>query len=156
MPPVPTPFLMTLKAAVERAPRRALASFLLLHVAVWTVLPTLLYPNLPLDLKRGPSEVDPRLGLGDLGGVGDALIGLDHWRMLRDIVQHLDHQVRARMRQFGGQRTRRLALNLGHIFGPHRPGIQASRHVHDRDPGDIVARQDRPLDRRRPTPARQQ
>lgn len=50
MPPVPIPFLMTLKAAVERAPRRALASFLLLHVAVWTVLPTLLYPNLPLDL----------------------------------------------------------------------------------------------------------
>jgi 4-amino-4-deoxy-L-arabinose transferase-like glycosyltransferase len=31
-------------------PGQALAAVLLLHAAVWTVLPTLLYPNLPLDL----------------------------------------------------------------------------------------------------------
>ena len=35
---------------VERRPKAAFGSFLALHFAVWTVLPTLLYANLPLDL----------------------------------------------------------------------------------------------------------
>ena len=35
---------------------RAFAAFLGLHVAVWTALPTLLYPNLPLDLIEAMSE----------------------------------------------------------------------------------------------------
>lgn len=37
-------------ARIAAAPGRALATVLALHAAVWTVLPTLLYPNLPLDL----------------------------------------------------------------------------------------------------------
>jgi len=37
-------------AWVSRAPGQALAAFLALHALVWTVLPTLLYANLPLDL----------------------------------------------------------------------------------------------------------
>jgi 4-amino-4-deoxy-L-arabinose transferase-like glycosyltransferase len=37
-------------AAITAAPGRALAVILALHALVWTVLPTLLYPNLPLDL----------------------------------------------------------------------------------------------------------
>jgi 4-amino-4-deoxy-L-arabinose transferase-like glycosyltransferase len=37
-------------ATIDRRPRTALAIFLGLHVVVWTALPTLLYPNLPLDL----------------------------------------------------------------------------------------------------------
>src|SRR5690349_5665367 len=37
-------------AWVTRAPGQALAAILLLHALVWTVLPTLLYANLPLDL----------------------------------------------------------------------------------------------------------
>ncbi len=37
-------------AWIAAAPGRALAAILLLHAAVWTALPTLLYPNLPLDL----------------------------------------------------------------------------------------------------------
>ena len=37
-------------AAIERHPQRAFAAFLALHVVVWTALPALLYPNLPLDL----------------------------------------------------------------------------------------------------------
>ncbi len=41
-----SPFL----AWIAAAPGRALAAVLLLHAAVWTALPTLLYPNLPLDL----------------------------------------------------------------------------------------------------------
>src|SRR5436309_2960589 len=35
---------------IERRPGTAFASFLALHFAVWTVLPALLYANLPLDL----------------------------------------------------------------------------------------------------------
>src|SRR5438270_2498079 len=35
---------------IERRPGTAFASFLALHFAVWTLLPTLLYRNLPLDL----------------------------------------------------------------------------------------------------------
>jgi 4-amino-4-deoxy-L-arabinose transferase-like glycosyltransferase len=37
-------------ARIATCPRRTLAAMLALHAAVWTVLPTLLYPNLPLDL----------------------------------------------------------------------------------------------------------
>jgi 4-amino-4-deoxy-L-arabinose transferase-like glycosyltransferase len=36
--------------AVERRPRRAFGLFCLLHLVVWTALPSVLYPNLPLDL----------------------------------------------------------------------------------------------------------
>src|SRR5206468_3070904 len=37
-------------AFIDRRPRAAFAAFLALHLAVWTALPSLLYPNLPLDL----------------------------------------------------------------------------------------------------------
>ena len=37
-------------ATIDRRPQAALAAFLALHVVVWTALPSLLYPNLPLDL----------------------------------------------------------------------------------------------------------
>jgi hypothetical protein len=46
----PKPHRFPPLAWVAAAPGRAFAAFLLLHAAVWTVLPTLLYPNLPLDL----------------------------------------------------------------------------------------------------------
>src|SRR5579862_4747239 len=36
--------------AINRAPRAAFAALLALHFVVWTLLPTLLYANLPLDL----------------------------------------------------------------------------------------------------------
>jgi 4-amino-4-deoxy-L-arabinose transferase-like glycosyltransferase len=37
-------------ATIERRPQAAFAVFLALHALVWTALPSLLYPNLPLDL----------------------------------------------------------------------------------------------------------
>src|ERR1700730_9797617 len=37
-------------ATIERRPQAAFAAFLALHALVWTALPSLLYPNLPLDL----------------------------------------------------------------------------------------------------------
>lgn len=45
--PAPRP---AFAAWVAASPARALAAILALHAAVWTALPTLLYPNLPLDL----------------------------------------------------------------------------------------------------------
>ena len=39
-----------LLAWIAVRPGRAFAAFLALHAAAWTALPTLLYPNLPLDL----------------------------------------------------------------------------------------------------------
>ena len=48
--PMPATSRFPLVARIAAAPGRALAAVLLLHAAVWTALPTLLYPNLPLDL----------------------------------------------------------------------------------------------------------
>jgi 4-amino-4-deoxy-L-arabinose transferase-like glycosyltransferase len=39
-----------LKAWIEERPVAAFAAFAVLHMAVWTVLPAIFYPNLPLDL----------------------------------------------------------------------------------------------------------
>ena len=41
---------VSLIAAIEQRPRAALGWFLAIHAVLWTVLPALLYPNLPLDL----------------------------------------------------------------------------------------------------------
>src|ERR1043165_9272457 len=41
---------LSVSAWIAASPGRAFAAFLALHAAVWTALPTLLYPNLPLDL----------------------------------------------------------------------------------------------------------
>src|SRR5438477_7302741 len=41
---------MGLSTWIERNPCACFAAFALLHVALWTILPSLLYPNLPLDL----------------------------------------------------------------------------------------------------------
>ena len=35
---------------LEKHPREGFAAFAVLHAALWTVLPSILYPNLPLDL----------------------------------------------------------------------------------------------------------
>src|SRR5712692_5895452 len=42
--------MAALAAWIERRPGAAFAAFALLHAAVWTALPSLLYANLPLDL----------------------------------------------------------------------------------------------------------
>lgn len=44
------PYQSALFDRIARTPARAMAAFLGLHALVWTALPTLLYPNLPLDL----------------------------------------------------------------------------------------------------------
>src|SRR5262245_16496957 len=46
-----------LVAAVESSPGRAFAVFALVHAALWTLLPTLLCRNLPLDLIEGIASV---------------------------------------------------------------------------------------------------
>ena len=47
---MPGPRPSSLLAWIAASPGRALAAVLAIHAAVWTTLPTLLYPNLPLDL----------------------------------------------------------------------------------------------------------
>src|SRR5262245_38056314 len=49
-PMAPAPHVFTVLSRIAASPAQALAAILLLHALVWTVLPTLLYPNLPLDL----------------------------------------------------------------------------------------------------------
>ena len=46
---IPSPSLR-LSIWIDRNPRACFGAFALLHAAVWTILPTFLYPNLPLDL----------------------------------------------------------------------------------------------------------
>jgi 4-amino-4-deoxy-L-arabinose transferase-like glycosyltransferase len=46
----PTRPLHRLRVLIEQRPQQAFTAFALFHVALWTVLPTVLYPNLPLDL----------------------------------------------------------------------------------------------------------
>ena len=48
--PMPVSRSTSLLAWIAARPGRAFAAFLALHAAVWTALPALLYPNLPLDL----------------------------------------------------------------------------------------------------------
>ena len=48
--PMPASFRFPLIDRITATPGRALAAILMLHTAVWTLLPSLLYPNLPLDL----------------------------------------------------------------------------------------------------------
>ena len=43
--------------------------------------------------RRRPRPVDPRLVLADLGGVGDALLGLRTQRQAFELRKHLDHQL---------------------------------------------------------------
>src|SRR5262247_1037763 len=47
---MPAPDNVAVLDRIVAAPGRAMAAILLLHAAVWTALPTLLYANLPLDL----------------------------------------------------------------------------------------------------------
>src|SRR5712671_3058099 len=47
---MPAPSSLALLRRIAASPGRAFAAFLALHAAVWTALPSLLYPNLPLDL----------------------------------------------------------------------------------------------------------
>ncbi len=40
----------SMAAFIDNHPRAAFVAFCVLHIAIWTLLPSVLYPNLPLDL----------------------------------------------------------------------------------------------------------
>src|SRR6516165_7214889 len=46
----PSRSLDAVRQFIEQQPERAFVAFAALHLALWTILPTALYPNLPLDL----------------------------------------------------------------------------------------------------------
>src|SRR5215813_6816599 len=47
---LPTRLIDNLRTLIEQRPAKAFTAFALVHLALWTILPTALYPNLPLDL----------------------------------------------------------------------------------------------------------
>ena len=102
----------------------------------------------------------PRRAL-DLGGVGRALVRLRRDRQRPSCAlqpgEDRDDRVGARRGQPVVQRRAGVARVDRHADDrEHRAGVEAGVHLHDRDAGLGIAREQRALDRRRTAPARQQ
>ena len=114
-------------------------------------------PDLALDLGRRPRPVDPRLGLVDLGGVGDAVLGLRHRRRSAAGRPAPRPSVARRVSPSSSVSCAGiLVVDRDLALEQHRPGVEPCLHLHDGHAGHLVAGQDRALDRRRAAPARQQ
>src|SRR6476646_1095650 len=71
-------------ATIERRPQATFAVFLALHFLVWTALPALLYPNLPLDLIEALTYGrEWQLGYDKLPPLPWWLVELVYWRIVR-------------------------------------------------------------------------
>ena len=112
-------------------------------------------PHAPFELVRGAPGIEQPVGGLDLLGVGHPLAGLLAERGLG--VEHLHQQLAAERRQPRGQAAVVVVGpdRLGALEA-ERPGVELGGGTHDRHAGLLVAGLDRPLDRRRPAPARQQ
>ena len=102
--------------------------------------------------------IEPAFFAADLGGIGDALLRL--WRGKKpafgNAAERRRHQSSAE-NYHSAERPADVALGAIESFlQEDRTGIEPFVHLHDRDPGLSVAGQQRPLDRRRAAPARQQ
>src|SRR6267143_4462308 len=76
-------------ATIERRPQTAFAVFLALHVVVWTALPTLLYPNLPLDLIEALTYGrEWQLGYDKLPPLPWWLVEVVYWIFGRDLFYY--------------------------------------------------------------------
>ena len=114
----------------------------------------------PLQLERRTRPVQPRLGLVELGRVGDADLGLG----LRRGPQAGAQQAQAVLEHFRAQRGETVVQRAAGLVGgdgcfqrqQHRPGVQALLHLHQAHAGALVAGLDGALDRRGAAPARQQ
>src|SRR3546814_1053825 len=89
-----------------------------------------------------------RLGLVDLGGIGDAFVGLRHGPDQRQPPEHVHHLARAGLCKFVSQLSGGLAIYWRGRDVQHRARIKPLFHLHDRDAGLFVARKDRALDGR--------
>ena len=105
------------------------------------------------------APIDPRLGLVELGGVGDAQRGLcaRRQRPRFEAVQGLEQRGGTERREPRVQRGRILVgTDRDTALEQHRSGVEARVHLHDGDAGLGVTGEQRALDRRRTAPARQQ
>src|SRR5450631_1332545 len=88
--PMPASRSMPFLAWITSHPRRAFAAFLALHAAVWTALPTLLYPNLPLDLIEAlVYGREWQLGYDKLPPLPWWLVELVYWLAGHDVAYYL-------------------------------------------------------------------
>ena len=111
--------------------------------------------HLAVELGRRPHPVQVAIGGGQLGGVGDAVLRLGDAG--RAPGQGVDQQRHAQLERPGRQVAGVVGLpdrKPGHAV--HRAGVQLGHQFDHGHPGLGVAGHQRPLDRRRPAPARQQ
>ena len=106
---------------------------------------------------RRAAPVHPRLGLVDLGGIGDAGSGCGSGRRLSSRASAstispapIRDSRSCRLPAVSSRPDRRG------LAQQHRPGIEARLHRHDAHAGLGIPGHDRALDGRRPPPARQQ
>jgi len=110
--------------------------------------------NPVVQLLRRPRPVELSIGRPDLLGIGDAVLGL---RRRPSVVERGVDQV-------GRQLSSAREEGSGVVVDPDRklllsrdrPGVELLDQLDDRDSCLLVARHQRPLDRRSPTPARQE
>ena len=114
---------------------------------------------MPQHRARRLVPVDPRLGLFDLGGVGHAGLALfgELQRAALEPAHRAHHQIGAERRQRVVQIGRGHVVRDGEAFG-HRDvaGVEACIHLHHHHAALGIICHDGAVDRRRPTPARQQ
>ena len=100
-------------------------------------------------------RVEPPLVGLDLRGDRHALLRL--LRTVRPRVEGLDEKFAAELREPRRERAEVVVRpDLLVALQADRTGVELRSRPHDRDPGDLVARLERALDRRRAPPARQQ
>ena len=138
---MPVPSRFPLVAWIAAAPGRALAAFLLLHAAVWTALPTLLYPNLPLDLIEALTYGrEWQLGYDKLPPLPWWLVEIVYRLAGHDFAYYLLAQVRRHHRSLARLADRAAAHGPDRCVGGradrrwlallqlHRGEIQSRRH----------------------------
>ncbi len=107
-----------------------------------------------MDFHRRPRQVELAIGGADLLGVRDSFFGLRPEIGLRQHVLDQLGRDLGSTREHGARIVVRAELES--LLRRDRAGIELLDRLVDRDAGLRVAGHDRPLDRRRPAPARQQ
>ena len=116
-------------------------------------------PNRPRQVLCGAGGIQPPLGAVDLLRVGRPLVVLiGELEVAGGVkVEGAYEQVAADLREAGRQGSVVLAGPDRRLLGQgDRPFVEPLGQPHDADAGRLVAGHDRPLDRRRTAPARQQ
>ena len=112
-------------------------------------------PDSPLQLGRRPAGVQSPLGRRDLLRVGgERGVLLRELELARRVgVERPQDQLRPELRETRRQRAVVVGgVDRDRLLEGDGPRVVPGPHLDDRHPGFLVARHDRPLDRRRPAP----